>query len=497
MAEYPLQRRFLAWGLWAGCFTNILLMDLLTGFSVLVLFWCVGFLWRSGEPPILALAVAVQWLGVVIGYFFKLLVGFYPAGLIPGDVEGAIVLSLLGMLFMTGGLRAAFFFLRRRLQAAENRLQTTVLNYNVARLFRYVVIIYGINWFFDILPKAIFFNAAEFIQNGLEFRGVILCLLFVAIIRQRQRYVYGALALLFTGIPRLGAKHVEVFEAFVYLLPILLAEWRPKSRSMADRRRNLRVLLACAVIVMSLGYMSLIWQESIKSGWRAKLAAGEVASTPVERAREFISMAEEASSQYGSGGDSGLLPGEDLVERLWEGLIFTYVLERVPQVLPHEGGNLTLRALQHAIVPRFLFPDKPVLGSNSWLVVKYAGIEAAGEEEATSIGFGHMAELYVDFGSVGMLIALFMWGFIIGLTRGALLLVSPSRYFFMAALSPMFLQTFVSQAEVAYMLGGLMNRLVVYALSLYFICPWLHRKLLMKTSTSEVRFQRMMPFRIP
>lgn len=494
MTEYPLQRRFLTWGLGAGLICGVVFMDLLAAFSVAVLFWTMGALWWRQEPPILAFAAGVQWIGIVIGYFFKQITGSYPSNLIPGDVEGAILLSLLALLVLAGGIVAALGSLRDRLVAAQKKLETFIPKYNVRRLFWYVVAIYGINWFVFILPKAVFFNAAEFIYSILEFRAMLLCLLFLVILRQREGYGYGVLAFLFTVIPRFGAKHVEVFEIFFYLLLILLAEWRPWSKSVTDRRRNLRVLLASAGIVISVSYMALSWQEEIKSTWRQRLAEGS-GDTPLERLENFISTVQEIRSQYESSSGGETHPGESLAESLWATLVFSHVLERVPAVVPHESGALTLRALAHSFVPRFLFPEKPELGSNSWLVVRYAGMSVAGEEEMTSIGFGYMAEFYVDFGRIGMLIAVFSWGLIVGVAYGALLLVSPSRYFFVAAVSPMFLQSFVGTAEFAYLLGGLMNRGIVYGGLLYAVGPWLHRSLQHRNRRSEIGFQRVVPFR--
>ena len=51
-----------------------------------------------------------------------------------------------------------------------------------------------------------------------------------------------------------------------------------------------------------------------------------------------------------------------------DALYFSYVLERVPSLLPHENGMLTRRALLHILVPRIFFPEKLNLGSDSWLV---------------------------------------------------------------------------------------------------------------------------------
>lgn len=496
MGEYPLQRRFLVWGLWAALI-GVLFMDLLAGFSLLVLFLAMGALWRRDEPPILAISIGYQWVFVVTGHLYQQVTGFYPSrDVVAENMGNATFLSLIGLLLLAAGIRAGFYSLRGHLLFAQRQQETLTPRYDARRLLWYVIALYTINWFVEILPAAIFFNAAEFIQNTLEFRSVFLCLLFLVILRQRQGYLYGAVALTYVAIPQLGGMHLTAFEVLFFLLVILLGEWHPWSKAIADRRRNLRIALASAGIVLALFYTVGFWQESLKSAWRPRLLSGEQAGTPMERVRAFLSAVAEVQSGGGWGGSGESPVGESLAERLSGTINFSYVLERVPEVVPHEGGALMLRALAHSFMPRFLFPEKPVLSSNSWLVRQYAGRAVAGDAEGTSIGLSYMAELYIDFGVVGMFMALFLWGLVVGLVYGGLLLFSPSHYFSSAAVIAMFPQVIASyEGEIAFMLGGLMNRLVVYGVLLYAVGPWLHRSLQHRNRRSEIRFQRVVPFR--
>ena len=67
-----------------------------------------------------------------------------------------------------------------------------------------------------------------------------------------------------------------------------------------------------------------------------------------------------------------------------------------------------------AVMPRFLFPDKPII-DDSEIVTAYTGLTVAGAAEGTSINIGQFGELYADLGVPGMLVALALWGF--GLAR--------------------------------------------------------------------------------
>jgi hypothetical protein len=70
-----------------------------------------------------------------------------------------------------------------------------------------------------------------------------------------------------------------------------------------------------------------------------------------------------------------------------------------------EDGNVpfaygsTIVAAAVAVVPRALWPDKPVVGGSGDIVSTYTGIRFA---EGTSIGVGHVLELYINFGTAGV-----------------------------------------------------------------------------------------------
>ena len=72
------------------------------------------------------------------------------------------------------------------------------------------------------------------------------------------------------------------------------------------------------------------------------------------------------------------------------------------------GGTLVDAAL--AIVPRALWPNKPETGGSGDLVTTYTGIKFA---EGTSVGVGHVLELYVNFATPGVLVGFFVVGFIV------------------------------------------------------------------------------------
>src|SRR5204863_3861183 len=93
---------------------------------------------------------------------------------------------------------------------------------------------------------------------------------------------------------------------------------------------------------------------------------------------------------------------------------FALTIENVPANIPYENGTLWLGTVNHVLMPRFLFPNKPAI-HDSERTRYYTGIKVAGPEEGTSIGIGYMAESYVDFGPVGMFVPILFLGMLYGL----------------------------------------------------------------------------------
>jgi hypothetical protein len=74
------------------------------------------------------------------------------------------------------------------------------------------------------------------------------------------------------------------------------------------------------------------------------------------------------------------------------------------------AGGTTLEQAAIAIVPRILWPDKPVTAGSGDLVSQYTGLKFA---EGTSIGVGLVLELYLNFGSLGVIAGFIVFGTVI------------------------------------------------------------------------------------
>jgi len=108
---------------------------------------------------------------------------------------------------------------------------------------------------------------------------------------------------------------------------------------------------------------------------------------------------------------------DGLVARIWQVKYPAMALARVPSIVPFENGTILWSVFVNIFTPRFLFPEKAELPSDSEKVRKYAGVWVAGRESRTSYAFGYAAESYVDFGIPLMFFPIFFYGLLMGIAR--------------------------------------------------------------------------------
>jgi len=105
----------------------------------------------------------------------------------------------------------------------------------------------------------------------------------------------------------------------------------------------------------------------------------------------------------------------------------------------------------------------------------------AGEELNTSIGLGYIAQFYIDFGLIGIILLSFLLGLIAGIIYRVIIFVSPSYKIYISTVVVLFLGHFTDyESEIAKMLGGFIMNAIVFILILYFLGPMIHRYLMIK-----------------
>jgi len=479
---YPILKLLVLVGAVFGIVVSGVLGDVLMGVILFVGFACAGLLWRRSDVPIFAFCILYQWLFIGVGYFYLKIAGNYPGMRYLGDLDTAIWYSLAGLLGITFGIRVALRGYQCDVDHREN-------DYDVTRLFWIVLVLFSVNWFAELSAvqlRLAAFNIAQILHNILILRYLFLYLLLLTIVQQGRHYSLGFLAFAYVLLPELTSSMTKFKELFFLFIVVVRSQWRPYATGYSERIKNRGVLVIVLSITVFLVVVGLVWSGGMKHSWRTALLSGQVVGSPIDKIEAYGQHAADSIERFDPARAT-----ETLASRLSSGVgYFSHVLRVVPNTVPHESGELSWRAIRHVLMPRFIFPEKPDLGGDSWLVRKYAHLNVSGDESRTSIGLGYMAEFYIDYGFPVMLLPLFLYGLLMGFLYRSLSHVSPSPHVFAAVVTGLYLQHFLSyEGNFTKLLGGVLQDFLILTVSLIFLGGKIHGFLLHKTRFANAREQ--------
>jgi len=468
---YPFQKLLATLGVVIGLATSVVFNDFLSGFVIFIGFLCAGALWRRSEIPIFTFCITYQWLFIGVGYFYMKSTGHYPGIRYLGDLDTAIGYSLAGLLSLTVGIRLAL----RNFQSDNTEISN---DYDCRKLFWAVLVLFFVNWLIEITGvqlRLVVYNVAQILHHLMALKYLLLYLLLLTIVQQGRHYWLGIIAFSYVLLPELASTMTKFKELFFLLMIVVLGEWRPFSRDRIEQSRNRTILSIAIVLSIFLLTVGLVWSGGMKHSWRTAITSGQVSGSPIDKISAYGQNAFSSIETFDAS-----RAGESLASRLSSGVAyFSHVLRVVPSEVDHEDGVLTWNAIRHVLMPRFLFPEKPDLGGDSWLVRKYAHLNVAGDESGTSIGMGYMAEFYVDFGFPLMLVPLLVYGLVVGLMYRIIYRLSPSPQIFAAATGGLLLQHFLSyEGNFTKLLGGLVQSFLVLCIILILLGKKVHEVLL-------------------
>jgi hypothetical protein len=454
---------------------SLICMDLLAGLAIVTLGAVFLLLRNTGDQMVFIFCLSYQWMFIVTGFVYQDFTGAYPKGAHPGSLGVAVALLLFALVAMAAGLRAGILCCERLAGRPLARLAARPADYNANKLFWLVIVLFTASWLMNSSPREFAYSISQILLAGLAFRFVFLYMLFVAVLQQGRGYLRAIIALLFVMIPTFLSGMSQFKECLFMFLLAMIGEISRRGGTPRWNRRIKRVALAAVCMALSLVPLGLIWNGAIKPAWRPQVQG----ATPLEGSTwsnlgAFFATTVKAVAEMDWGASVDSLAGRFANAPY----LFSLVVDRVPSEVPYEDGALIWRGLRHILMPRFLFPDKINLGSDSWLVRKYAGVAAAGEESNTSIGLCYLAEYYIDFGPLGMLLAAFCFGWSLGLACRGLALLAPSLPIYRGALAVPLISAFMGlESNFAKLLGALVMMLVVCALLLKTCGPRLHSAL--------------------
>jgi len=147
-------------------------------------------------------------------------------------------------------------------------------------------------------------------------------------------------------------------------------------------------VLAGAVVIRALGD----YKVALYSGASPITALGQMADTAIS-----ADPLEYLSDSVGATGARANYLG-----------ILATVIENTPDPQPFMNGETYTLFLWAMFVPRFLYPDKPTLGIYNDFAQRYGFVQE--EDTSTSIALPPVCELYLNFGFVGIVVGMTVFG---------------------------------------------------------------------------------------
>lgn len=432
---------------------------LLTTASVMALPIYASLLWVRGEPPVLFFIVIYQWLEVTLEVFYANVLRL-PIEEITGipEVGKAVMLGLAALLALALGMRLAM----SRLRIFEGvKMREEAARFSPRRLWTAYLVAFPTS----LLLTQWAYKFPSFTQLLLAltyFKWLIFFLLAFTVLQTRKQKAYLASAVLLETI--LG--FTGYFSKFTYVFFLLIIV-----SVTVGYRMNIRNFLRLTMAGILLLLLVCAWM-SVKEEYRSYLNLGggqqQVLVPFKERAVKMIELLSRLDK-------NALKEGfEMLIKRIAYIDYFAHVLHMVPQVVPHENGRLWGGVLKHIFMPRMFFPSKSGLISDSLITMKYTGLWVAGEEQGTSISIGYVAESYIDFGSWGMFIPIFILGLLSGLLYRYLTTSTKVKIFSYAAATITLIDVIHFGSTNTKLVGGLLTSFIAMALILKFLAPPIH-----------------------
>lgn len=378
----------------AAILFSLLAKDWIAGIAVVVISAVWHKLYTNNEPPVLALALTYQWIEVTSGIFYFALTG-RSLSAAHTDFRPMVLIGL-------GCISVLLFGISIGSQVSHsNPKECAPIESYIA--FKKLIIAYIISIPLVSLLAKLAWELPMLTQPILALTMLRYGLLFLVIRRLISPRFNLKLILLILFI-EIVIGFTGFFAGFREPMIITMIALLEKFESKKIQHWFLIILIGLFMLAFA-----LLW-TGIKSEYRSQYdRLGESRTARIDTIKSL------SVDWVNSDLKSIVLDLDHMVDRMWPIYYPSLAVSRVPAYLPHEEGAILWGAIRHIFFPRFLFPDKPELSSDSDMVRKYSNVWVAGSESGTSIAFGYAAESYIDFGLPIMFIPVFIYGLLVGI----------------------------------------------------------------------------------
>lgn len=385
----------------------------------------------------------------------------------PDEVVAAY-LSLLALLAISIGYRIGFSFWARRSRQPPN------IELNRGKLVAaYFTVFFS--------TSVLTFLAAVFpllTQPILAFMGVKLLLLYLLcsqVLADRKGYAW-MLAAVLAELVQGATGYIASYQ--LALLVVIAAAIR--SRGVSIRGSQLAVAVCMGALLV---WASLVW-TAVKPEFRAWLATENAAIT---------GSASEKAAWMTNYLSSGRLDYADAFMRLSDriGYVRFYALA-LPKLESayHTPTDFWPDALINTFMPRFLFPDKPILNDTK-ITSELTGVQFGAN---TSVSIGFVAQTHADFGFPIMLFPIMLIGVMLGGVGGYFQSKPISQSARDAFMSAALVYKFGYEANIDKALGAFVLSAIALVIVFKFVYPIFERWAAEKDSSrSSLLFRRTPP----
>ena len=355
-------------------------------------------------------------------------------------------LSNFGLIFFSIGI---FLPLRKRFKDFDitNSIE---LHYNPRKvLINYVLFSIGISFLFLIRNSIAGINTVVVAFVKLKWGLLLLAFIYSHLFNAHKKLLYVVLAVeIFLGF----TGYFSGFKDIILIVIIGLLS--------IQHKLNPAVIVKFSFIFTFVLALGLVW-SAIKLDFREYLSGGtetqRVVVSKTEAVGEMLNQVSNVTS------DDISIASEMLLDRVSYIEFFSIVLRNVPEYMPYEDGKIIKEATTFYFKPRIFFPNKPVIDDSDH-TNKYTNLDLLDDGQAShSIGF--MTDAYIDFGPFGMMVLLFVIGYMLGFSMNFLIIKSPNIFWAIVFIVPFYFLISVYSFNMIKVIGNF----ITYVIPIYLL----------------------------
>jgi hypothetical protein len=316
--------------------------------------------------------------------------------------------------------------------------------WNFSHYEKYGLVIFIIGVIFDFvggyLPVSLAFFA--YILSNFKFAGAII--LYFSENKTLKKLFYLVIIYLF-----LNSLRAAMFHDFVLWSGIFYMFWAIQNKP------SLKLIM----LTFALGGLFLVTLQTVKATFREQVWSGYSGNKVALFSELFL------ESLLGGGESLDLeLPKSQNNVRLNQGWIISAIMDHVPEEQPFFEGKTIMEAVNSALLPRFLAPNKAMAGGRE----NFRNFTGLPIGDGTSMGISIIGEAYGNFDVLGGIIFMGIWGWVLVKIWILLLKYGYENHLFLAVIPIVFLQVIKAETELVVVLNHLTKSLIVVFAFLYF-----------------------------